>query len=82
MGTTQVRSDADAHAPRCLAVLRPLRVVLVNLPEGHFTEVAARVRRHHESIVLACCNMKQNSIRPFQEATAAHKCERTCTVVR
>ena len=40
----QVRSDADQHAPRCLAVLRPLRVVLVNLPEDHFQEVAARVR--------------------------------------
>ena len=44
MASAQVRSDADQNAPRCLAVLRPLRVVLVNLPEDHFGEVAARVR--------------------------------------
>ena len=38
-----VRGDADANAPRCLAVLRPLRVVITNLPEDHFVEVDAKV---------------------------------------
>jgi glutaminyl-tRNA synthetase len=30
-----VREDLDAHAPRRLAVLDPLKLVLANLPEGH-----------------------------------------------
>jgi glutaminyl-tRNA synthetase len=30
-----LRDDLDAHAPRRLAVLDPLKLVLVNLPEGH-----------------------------------------------
>jgi glutaminyl-tRNA synthetase len=38
-----VRADADANAPRCLAELRPLRVVITNLPEDHFVEVEAKV---------------------------------------
>ena len=36
-----LRTDADAHAPRCLAMLRPLRVVITHLPEDHFVEVEA-----------------------------------------
>ena len=38
-----VRADADANAPRCLAVLRPLRVVITNLAEDHYVEVDAKV---------------------------------------
>ncbi|MFT4198555.1 MAG: glutamine--tRNA ligase/YqeY domain fusion protein [Pseudoxanthomonas sp.] len=30
-----LREDLDAHAPRRLAVLDPLKLVLTNLPEGH-----------------------------------------------
>ena len=30
-----VREDLDAHAPRRMAVLDPLRLVIANLPEGH-----------------------------------------------
>jgi len=30
-----VREDLDAHAPRRLAVLDPLKLVIANLPEGH-----------------------------------------------
>lgn len=39
-----IRADLDAHSPRMLAVLRPLRVVITNLPEGHAEEVDARLR--------------------------------------
>ncbi|RPE75500.1 glutamine--tRNA ligase/YqeY domain fusion protein [Vulcaniibacterium tengchongense] len=30
-----LRDDLDAHAPRRMAVIDPLRLVIVNLPEGH-----------------------------------------------
>ena len=39
-----IRDDLDAHAPRRMAVLRPLKVVIENLPEGH--EEAMTVRNH------------------------------------
>ena len=35
-----VREDLDARAPRRMAVLDPLRVVLANLPEGHAETLA------------------------------------------
>ena len=38
-----IRLDLDANSPRCLAVLRPLRVVLTNLPEGHHATYEAKV---------------------------------------
>ena len=38
-----VRSDLDATAPRQLAVLRPLRVVIENFPEDRVEEVQAKV---------------------------------------
>lgn len=44
-----VRADADANAPRCLAVLRPLRVVITNLAEDHYVEVEAKVRNNHRA---------------------------------
>lgn len=40
-----IRADLDAGSPRQLAVLRPLRVVITNLPEAHFEEVQGKVRR-------------------------------------
>jgi hypothetical protein len=36
-----VRAHLDATSPRALAVLRPLRVVITNLPEGHAEAVQA-----------------------------------------
>lgn len=37
-----VRTDLDANSPRALGVLRPLRVVISNLPDSHFEEVEAK----------------------------------------
>ncbi len=45
-----IRDDLDAHAPRRMAVLRPLRVVIENLPEGHVEEMAARNHPKDESM--------------------------------
>ena len=45
-----IRLDLDASSPRCLAVLRPLRVVLINLLEDHHTMYAAKVR--YDQLVL------------------------------
>ena len=39
-----IRAAADARAPRAMAVLRPLRVVLTNLAAEHCEEVAAKAR--------------------------------------
>ena len=36
-----IREDLNAHAPRVMAVLRPLRVVLENYPEGQVEEIDA-----------------------------------------
>lgn len=38
-------ADLDATSRRALAVLRPLRVVITNLPDSHFEEVEAKVCR-------------------------------------
>ncbi len=38
-----IRSDLDATSRRALGVLRPLRVLITNLPEAHFEEVEAKV---------------------------------------
>jgi glutaminyl-tRNA synthetase len=37
-----IRDDLDAHAPRRMAVLRPLKVVIENLPEGHEEDMTVR----------------------------------------
>ncbi len=37
-----IRTDLDANSPRALGVLRPLRVVITNLPDSHFEEVEAK----------------------------------------
>ncbi len=36
-----VREDLNRRAPRALAVLRPLKVVIENVPEGHVEEMSA-----------------------------------------
>ncbi|MEW7978680.1 MAG: glutamine--tRNA ligase/YqeY domain fusion protein [Candidatus Sedimenticola endophacoides] len=36
-----IREDLDAHAPRAMAVLDPLKVILVNYPEGVVEELQA-----------------------------------------
>ena len=36
-----LREDLNAHAPRVMAVLRPLKVVIVNYPEGQVEELEA-----------------------------------------
>ena len=38
-----IRQDLDAGSPRRLGVLRPLRLVITNLPESHFEEVEGKV---------------------------------------
>ena len=54
-----VREDLNKRAPRMMAVLRPLRVVIDNYPEGQVEEMEAvnnpedRIRRHEQSSVLA-----------------------------
>lgn len=36
-----IREDLNRHAPRVMAVLRPLRVVIINYPEGQVEELEA-----------------------------------------
>ncbi|GMH32257.1 hypothetical protein BSKO_00091 [Bryopsis sp. KO-2023] len=38
-----IRQDLDATSPRTMAVLRPLKVVISNLPDDHMEEVSAKV---------------------------------------
>lgn len=38
-----IRADLDVNSPRALGVLRPLRVVITNLPDDHFEEVEAKL---------------------------------------
>ena len=47
-----IRADLDAGSRRALGVLRPLRLVITNLPEGHFEEVEAKVGK---AGVCGCC---------------------------
>ena len=57
-----VREDLNRRAPRALAVLRPLKVVIENYPEGGVEEVEAvnnpedAVGRHAADAVLARCS--------------------------
>ncbi len=44
-----IREDLDAKAPRVLAVLRPLRIVIENLPEGEVHEFEAPYHPKDES---------------------------------
>jgi glutaminyl-tRNA synthetase len=45
-----VREDLNRRAPRAMAVLRPLKLVLTNYPEGHFEEM--EVANHPDDTAL------------------------------
>lgn len=49
MGTLEgaLRDDLDAKAPRAIAVLRPLKLIIDNFPEGETVECTAPVHPHH-----------------------------------
>ncbi|HEU4851402.1 MAG TPA: glutamine--tRNA ligase/YqeY domain fusion protein [Telluria sp.] len=42
-----VREDLDPKAPRAIAVLRPLKLVIDNFPEGESVECSSPVHPHH-----------------------------------
>jgi glutaminyl-tRNA synthetase len=42
-----LRDDLDPKAPRAIAVLRPLKVIVDNFPEGKTVECSAPVHPHH-----------------------------------
>ncbi|MFD2366229.1 glutamine--tRNA ligase/YqeY domain fusion protein [Pseudoduganella sp. GCM10020061] len=42
-----VREDLDPKAPRAIAVLRPLKLVIDNFPEGQSVECSSPVHPHH-----------------------------------
>jgi glutaminyl-tRNA synthetase len=50
MGTLEgsLRDDLDPKAPRAVAVLRPLKLIIDNFPEGETVECSAPVHPHHE----------------------------------
>jgi glutaminyl-tRNA synthetase len=45
-----LREDLNKRAPRTMAVLRPLKIVLTNYPEGRFEEVEATVNPEDPSV--------------------------------
>jgi glutaminyl-tRNA synthetase len=49
MGTLEgsLRDDLDPKAPRAIAVLRPLKLIVDNFPEGETVECSAPVHPHH-----------------------------------
>ena len=47
-----IRADLDAAAERVLAVLKPLKLVLTNLPEDFSHTVEAKVRMAYLSDIL------------------------------
>ena len=42
-----LRDDLDAKAPRIVGVLKPLKLIIDNFPEGHSEECTAPVHPHH-----------------------------------
>jgi glutaminyl-tRNA synthetase len=42
-----LRDDLDPKAPRAIAVLRPLKLIVDNFPEGELVECSAPVHPHH-----------------------------------
>lgn len=42
-----LRDDLDAKAPRIVGVLKPLKLIIDNFPEGHSEECSAPVHPHH-----------------------------------
>lgn len=57
----QVRADLEAHAPRALAVARPLRVVISNLPPGHVETVQAKVPPRQPTLPLPEMSQERGS---------------------
>jgi glutaminyl-tRNA synthetase len=45
-----LRDDLDPKAPRAIAVLRPLKVIVDNFPEGEAVECSAPVHPHHPEL--------------------------------
>jgi glutaminyl-tRNA synthetase len=45
-----IRDDLDKNAPRAMAVLRPLKVVLTNVAENHFEELVAKGHPHRDDL--------------------------------
>ena len=45
-----IRDDLDKNAPRAMVVLRPLKVVLTNVPETHFEELVAKGHPHRDDL--------------------------------
>jgi glutaminyl-tRNA synthetase len=45
-----LRDDLDARAPRAVAVLKPIKLVLTNFPVGHFEEVRAPVHPNQPAL--------------------------------
>ena len=48
-----------ARSKRALGVLRPLRVVITNLPDSHFEELEAKVRARARLVALPATTMQQ-----------------------
>jgi glutaminyl-tRNA synthetase len=45
-----LRDDLDPKAPRAIAVLRPLKLIVDNFPEGEAVECSAPVHPHHPEL--------------------------------
>lgn len=45
-----IRDDLDKNAPRAMVVLRPLKVVLTNVAEGHTEELTAKGHPHRDDL--------------------------------
>lgn len=45
-----IRDDLDKNAPRAMAVLRPLKVILTNIPANHFEDLIAKGHPHREDL--------------------------------
>ncbi|MCR6653956.1 MAG: glutamine--tRNA ligase/YqeY domain fusion protein [Cellvibrionaceae bacterium] len=45
-----IRDDLDKNAPRAMVVLRPLKVVLTNVPEQHFEDLVAKGHPHRDDL--------------------------------
>ena len=52
-----VRAELNAHAPRRMAVLHPLKLVLTNLPEGYEEEVKLQVNPEEPELGERCVKL-------------------------
>ncbi|MEW5320129.1 MAG: hypothetical protein WDW38_011226 [Sanguina aurantia] len=67
-----IRADLDIHSPRMLVVLRPLKVVITNLPDGHVEMVEAKRFPGREEAVYPVpfskvCFMEETDFREVDE---------------